>query len=73
MSGEVKSLPRQWLNFKNDIKAQSSTTTAKDLLTDLVSKSYFFFLGVGEGDGGISAGSICGIALIRLIGSVPPI
>ena len=50
-----------------------STTAAKDLLTDLVSKSYFFFLGVGEGDGGINAGSICGIALIRLIGSVPPI
>jgi len=39
----------------------------------LVSKSYFFFLGVGVGDGGISAGSISGTALIKLTGSVPPI
>ena len=44
----------------------------KDLLTILVSKIYFFFLGVGVGVG-INAGSICGTALIKLIGSVPPI
>ena len=50
-----------------------STTAAKDLLTDLVSKSHFFFLGVGVGDGGISAGSISGTALIKLVGSTPPI
>jgi hypothetical protein len=39
----------------------------------LVSKIYFFFLGVGVGDGGIKAGSISGTALTKLIGSVPPI
>ncbi len=50
-----------------------STTAAKVLLTDLVSKSYFFFLGVGVGDGGINAGSISGTALIKLVGSTPPI
>ena len=42
----------------------------KDLLTSLVSKSYLFFL--GEGDGGIKDGSISGTALIKLTGSVPP-
>ena len=45
----------------------------KDLLTNLVSKGYLFFLGEGVGDGGINAGSISGTALIKLIGSVPPI
>ena len=41
----------------------------------MVSKCYLFFLfdGDGEGDGGIKAGSIWGIALIKLIGSIPPI
>jgi hypothetical protein len=39
----------------------------------LVSKCYLFFLGDGEGDGGIKAGSISGTELIKLMGSLPPI
>jgi hypothetical protein len=39
----------------------------------LVSKCYLFFLGEGDGDGGIKAGSISGTELIKLTGSVPPI
>jgi hypothetical protein len=39
----------------------------------LVSKIYLFFFGVGVGEGGIKAGSICGTAFIKLSGSVPPI
>jgi hypothetical protein len=39
----------------------------------LVSKCYLFFVGEGEGDGGIKAGSISGTELIKLIGSLPPI
>ena len=49
-----------------------SNTPRNDLLTNLVSKLYLFFL-VGDGEGGINAGSISGTALMKLIASVPPI
>ena len=56
-----------------DKDEDKSNTPRNDLLTNLVSKVYRFFLGDGDGDGGINAGSICGTALIKFIDSVPPI
>ena len=47
-----------------DKDEDKSNTPRNDLLTKLVSKSYFFFLGEGDGDGGINAGSICGTAFM---------
>ena len=57
-----------------DKDEDKSNTPRNDLLTNLVSKVYLFFLvGDGDGDGGINAGSISGIEFIKLIGSMPPI
>ena len=59
--------------MKKERVEDKSNTPRNDLLTNLVSKIYRFFLGEGDGDGGIKAGSICGTEFIKLIDSVPPI